>query len=75
MNDKRPQRVFLETLGINIDLDQLTLLEIIARKQRRSVEALVVEAVLRYAAKRRRKSRPLSTEDDQDEQADWWKTP
>ena len=72
MNEDQ-KRVFLETLGINIDLDQLTLLETIARKQRRSVEEIILEAVLRYV---HHKSRPLSTEDDEDDrddQADWWK--
>jgi hypothetical protein len=73
MNDKDQKRVFIEALGISIDLDQLTLLETIARKQRRSVEEIILEAVLRYA--HHRKSRPSSPEDDQDEQADWWKTP
>ena len=52
MNDKRPKRVFLKTLSINIDLDQLTLLETIAREQHRSVEEIISEAVYRYVRRR-----------------------
>lgn len=40
--------MFMETLGINIDVKDLAILEALARERRCSVEEIIIEAVARY---------------------------
>lgn len=43
--------MYLKSLGISIDPEQLALLEVIARKERCSVEEIIVRAVAEYVAR------------------------
>lgn len=43
--------MFMENLGISIDPEMLALLEVIARKERCSVEEIIIRAVNSYVAR------------------------